>query len=48
MTPGPQTTYRPSPAGTLDGFLERVSSADGVSLHDLDPLTTLVVRTPTN
>ena len=31
--------------GTLDGFAEAVSRADGVGLADLDPITTLLVRT---
>ena len=31
--------------GTLDGFSEAVSHADGVGLADLDPITTLLVRT---
>jgi hypothetical protein len=32
-------------AATLDGFAKEVALADGVSLHDLEPLTTLVVHT---
>lgn len=31
--------------GTLDGFAEAVSRADGVGFADLDPITTLLVRT---
>ena len=30
---------------TLDGFAEEVSRADGIGLADLDPITTLLVRT---
>ncbi len=30
---------------TLDGFAEEVSHADGIGLADLDPITTLLVRT---
>lgn len=32
-------------AATLDGFAEACAAADGVHLRDLDPLTTLLVRT---
>ena len=32
-------------AATLDGFVSATSEADGVSLRDLEPLTTLFVRT---
>ena len=32
-------------AATLDGFVALSSAADGISLRDLDPLTTLLVRT---
>jgi hypothetical protein len=30
---------------TMDGFTEAVSCTSGISLHDLDPLTTLLVHT---
>ena len=30
---------------TLDGFAAAFAAADGISLRDLDPLTTLLVRT---
>src|SRR5258708_7365276 len=30
---------------TLDGFVSKIAAGDGVNLHDLDPLTTLVVYT---
>lgn len=32
-------------AATLDGFVGETVGAPGIDLHDLDPLTTLVVRT---
>lgn len=32
-------------AATLGGFVAASSAADGISLRDLDPLTTLLVRT---
>jgi hypothetical protein len=32
-------------AATLDGFVSEVTASEGISLYDLDPLTTLVVRT---
>ena len=32
-------------AATMDGFVAASSGADGISLRDLDPLTTLHVRT---
>lgn len=32
-------------AATLDGFVAASSAADGIMLRDLDPLTTLLVRT---
>ena len=32
-------------AATLDGFADEVSAAEGIDFHDLDPLTTLLVRT---
>ena len=32
-------------AGTLDGFTEAVLDSAGLSIRDLDPLTTLIVRT---
>ena len=32
-------------AATLDGFVSATSEAGGVSLRDLEPLTTLLVRT---
>lgn len=32
-------------ASTLDGFAAEVSAADGINVNDLEPLTTLVVRT---
>lgn len=34
-----------SHTATLDGFVRAVNLADGVSVHDLAPLTTLVVST---
>jgi hypothetical protein len=30
---------------TLDGFVGALAEAPGINLHDLDPLTTLLVRT---
>ena len=30
---------------TLDGFATEVALADGVGLHELDPLTTVIVKT---
>ena len=46
MTPGGHSTTILMPrAATLDGFADEVSAADGINLHDLDPLTTLVVHT---
>jgi hypothetical protein len=32
-------------AATLDGFATETALADGVSLHDLEPLTAILVRT---
>ena len=32
-------------AATLDGFAAMVAASDGVHLHELDPLTTLLVTT---
>lgn len=32
-------------AATLDGFIESASTSDGVNLRELEPLTTLLVRT---
>jgi len=32
-------------ARTLDGFVSLVDNGEGVKLHDLEPLTTLLVRT---
>lgn len=43
---GPRPTAVLIPrAATLDGFVDSASTTDGVSLRDLDPLTTLIVRT---
>lgn len=46
------TAARPGAAGvlvprdaTLDGFVQSASSADGISLLDVEPLTTLIVCT---
>lgn len=38
------TTLIPRDA-TLDGFVQSASAGNGVNLRDLDPLTTLIVRT---
>lgn len=44
--PGPTTTSVLVPrAATMDGFVAASSAAEGVSLRDLEPLTTLHVRT---
>lgn len=32
-------------AATMDGFVDASTAADGLSLRDLEPLTTLLVRT---
>jgi len=46
MTRGDRSTTVLMPrAATLEGFADEVSAGDGVNLHDLDPLTTLVVHT---
>lgn len=42
--PRGEDTFVPRRA-TLEGFAKEVSARDGVSLRDLDPLTTLLVRT---
>ena len=39
------TTTRIARAATLDGFTGEASAADGVHLPQLEPMTTLVVRT---
>jgi hypothetical protein len=39
------TTLLMPRAATLDGFAAETAGRDGVSLHDLDPLTVVVVRT---
>lgn len=40
----PTTVLIPGHA-TLEGFVQRATAGEGVSLHDLEPLTTLIVRT---
>jgi hypothetical protein len=30
---------------TLEGFLQSTTAGEGINLHDLEPLTTLIVRT---
>ena len=46
MTPGGHSTRVLLPrAATLDGFADGVSVAEGISLEDLEPLTTLLVHT---
>jgi len=42
--PRGECTYVPRRA-TLEGFAEEVSARDGLYLRDLEPLTTLLVRT---
>ena len=42
--PRGEGTLVPRPA-TLEGFADEVSARDGVCLRDLQPLTTLLVRT---
>lgn len=39
------TTTRLARLATLDGFVDAVASAPGISLGDIEPLTTLLVRT---
>jgi hypothetical protein len=41
----PRPATRVPRAATLDGFVGEVADAPGICLHDLDPLTTLLVRT---
>lgn len=49
QTRGERSTYRPSDLVprwcTLDGFMDEVSRANGIGLADVDPITTLLVRT---
>ena len=44
-TPADETRRRITPLYTLDGFTEELSACEGVNLCDLEPMTTLVVRT---
>ena len=39
-----QTTYV-ARAATLDGFVEEIGNASGIYLRNVEPLTTLIVRT---
>jgi hypothetical protein len=40
-----ETTTIVAHTATLDGFVDAAAAADGVSVRDLEPLTTLLVRT---
>ena len=40
-----QTTTLIAHTATLDGFVDATAAADGVCVRDLEPLTTLLVRT---
>jgi hypothetical protein len=41
----PHPTTVVAHTATLDGFVASVSSCDGISLHELEPLTSIVVAT---
>ena len=45
MTEASTIIHLPRPAATLDGFVGELADAPGINLHDVDPLTTLLVRT---
>jgi hypothetical protein len=51
VTEGSTIIHLPAPAArvpraaTLDGFVGELADASGINLHDVDPLTTLLVRT---
>ena len=45
LPPVTETTTLVAHTATLDGFVDATTSADGICVRDLEPLTTLVVRT---